>query len=219
MAEKYGTIPPRFTKEWWDYCWYYYKWHVTITLVAVIVAAVTIVQCVNRPIYDMTVIYAGHMNYSEGEKERLEAILNAYVTDIDGNGKTAVDFQRLMFSGAAGNEEYDYAMQTKLDLTFTEKNTALYLMDREEAEFYLKRSSVADAFMNTDDYAADTEKEILRAADGTGYAVNLSDSTILKESNIYCDDLFVLVRLDNADENENNQVFKDAVNIAKELIN
>ena len=31
MAEKYGEIPPRFTRAWWNYFWYYYKWRVVIT--------------------------------------------------------------------------------------------------------------------------------------------------------------------------------------------
>ena len=217
MAEKYGTIPPRFTRAWWDYILYYYKWHIIITLVAVIVAAVTIVQCANRPKYDMTVTYAGHMNYSEGEAERLTELLNGYVSDTDGNGEQSVFFQRFMFSGASGHEEYDYAVQTRLDMSFTEKTTALYLMDREEAEFYLNRDNIADAFVNTDVYA-DTDAEILRAADGTGYAVDLSNSTLLKENDIYCDDLYVLVRTNNTGNEENIQVFADATNIAKELI-
>ena len=65
MAEKYGEVPPKFTKKWWEYFWDYYKWHVIITVVAVLIASVTIVQCATRPKYDMNVVYAGHMNYSE----------------------------------------------------------------------------------------------------------------------------------------------------------
>ena len=43
MAEKYGEVPPKFTKKWWEYFWDYYKWHVIITVVAVLIASVT--QC------------------------------------------------------------------------------------------------------------------------------------------------------------------------------
>ena len=48
MAEKYGEVPPKFTKKWWEYFWDYYKWHVIITVVAVLIASVTIVQCATR---------------------------------------------------------------------------------------------------------------------------------------------------------------------------
>ena len=76
MAEKYGEVPPKFTKKWWEYFWDYYKWHVIITVVAVLIASVTIVQCATRPKYDMNVVYAGHMNYSEEEINKLKEIIS-----------------------------------------------------------------------------------------------------------------------------------------------
>lgn len=218
MAEKYGTVPPKFTKKWWEYFWYYYKWHVIITAAAVLVAAVTIVQCASRPKYDMNIVYAGHMNYSETEIEKTQELLAEYITDIDGNGKKAIDFQQLMFSDGMGNEEYDYAMQTKLDLTFTDDGTFVYLMDEIEAKLYIQRESVGEAFENTDVYAEDTNAEILRAEDGTGYAVNLKDSAFLKENEIYCDDLYLLVRKNNKNDEKNTQSYEDALRIAEELI-
>lgn len=218
MAEKYGTVPPKFTKKWWEYFWYYYKWHVIITAAAVLVAAVTIVQCASRPKYDMNIVYAGHMNYSETEIEKTQELLAEYITDIDGNGKKAIDFQQLMFSDGMGNEEYDYAMQTKLDLTFTDDGTFVYLMDEIEAKLYIQRESVGEAFENTDVYAEDTNAEILRAEDGTGYAVNLKDSAFFKENEIYCDDLYLLVRKNNKNDEKNTQSYEDALRIAEELI-
>lgn len=218
MAEKYGTVPPKFTKKWWEYFWYYYKWHVIITAAAVLVAAVTIVQCASRPKYDMNIVYAGHMNYSETEIEKTQELLAEYITDIDGNGKKAIDFQQLMFSDGMGNEEYDYAMQTKLDLTFTDDGTFVYLMDEIEAKLYIQRESVGEAFEKTDVYAEDTNAEILRAEDGTGYAVNLKDSAFFKENEIYCDDLYLLVRKNNKNDEKNTQSYEDALRIAEELI-
>ena len=34
MAEKYGTVPPKYTAKWWQYIWDYYKWHIIITVIA-----------------------------------------------------------------------------------------------------------------------------------------------------------------------------------------
>ena len=81
MAEKYGEVPPKFTKKWWEYFWDYYKWHVIITVVAVLIASVTIVQCATRPKYDMNVVYAGHMNYSEEEIDGFKRV--AYDMNIN----------------------------------------------------------------------------------------------------------------------------------------
>lgn len=218
MAEKYGEIPPKFTKQWWEYFWEYYKWHVIITAVAVIIAAVTIVQCATREKYDMTVVYAGHMNYSEGETERLKSLMEECISDIDGDGKQSVDFQPLVFSDGAGSEEYDYAMQTKLDMTFTDDFTYVYLMDEVEAKLYIQRKSVSEGFETTDVFAEGTDAEILRAEDGTGYAVNLKNSSVLRENNIYCDDLYLFIRVNSQNDEKSVQSHSDALNIAKKLI-
>ena len=63
--ERYGTIPKRFTKEWWDYFWYYYKWRVIFILVAVIFLAITCTQCAMRIDYDMKISYVGSNYYYE----------------------------------------------------------------------------------------------------------------------------------------------------------
>lgn len=218
MAEKYGEIPPRFTKQWWDYVWYYYKWHITITVLAIIIASVTMVQCATRTRYDMTVVYAGHMNYSDDEIIRLQELLSEHITDIDENGEKNVMFMPLMFADNPGSEEYDYAMQTKLDLSFTDDYTFIYLMDKSEAELYLQRESIADTFENTDLYAENTDAEILRASDGTGYAVNLRNSALLKNNNIYCEDLYILIAKNNDDNEKRAISHEDALNTARELI-
>lgn len=218
MAEKYGEIPPRFTKQWWDYVWYYYKWHITITVLAIIIASVTMVQCATRTRYDMTVVYAGHMNYSDDEIIRLQELLSEHITDIDENGEKNVMFMPLMFADNPSSEEYDYAMQTKLDLSFTDDYTFIYLMDKSEAELYLQRESIADTFENTDLYAENTDAEILRASDGTGYAVSLRNSALLKNNNIYCEDLYILIAKNNDDNEKRAISHGDALNTARELI-
>lgn len=218
MAEKYGEIPPRFTKQWWDYVWYYYKWHIIITVIAVIVAAVTMVQCATRTKYDMNVIYAGHKSYSEEEINRLQELVSEYITDIDENGEKNVMFLPLMFSDNPGSEEYDYAIQMKLDMTFTEDYTYIYLMDKAQTELYLQREHVSDTFTPVDTFADITETEIMCAIDGRGYAVSLSDSAVLKNNNIYCEDLYLLVVQNNKPDEKSVQSYEDALNTAKELI-
>lgn len=218
MAEKYGEIPQRFTKAWWEYCAYYYKWHVIITLAAIVIAAVTIVQCATRTRYDMTVVYAGHKSYSEEEVARFQELASQYVTDIDENGECNVMLMPLMFVDNPGSEEYDYAIQTKLDMSFTDKYTYVYLMDRAEAELYLNRENIADTFEDFTFYAPDASGEVLFAPDGVGYAVSLTDSAPLKNNDIYCEDLFVLVAKNNRDDAKSMLAHDDAIITARKLI-
>lgn len=217
MAEKYGEIPPRFTQKWWEYIWYYYKWHFIVTATAVIIAVVTIVQCATRTRYDMTVIYAGHKNYSDEEIVRLQEILSEFITDVDENGEKNVLFTPLMFADNAGSEEYDYAIQTKLDMTFMDDYTFIYLLDKQETELYLQRENISSTFIDANTFAADTENEKLYAPDGTAYAVSLKDSEILRNNNIYCEDLYLLIAQNNSTDEKSARSYQDALNIAGKL--
>ena len=44
MAEKYGTIPKRFTPEWWEYFWMYYKVHTIAITLVILAVAITVYQ-------------------------------------------------------------------------------------------------------------------------------------------------------------------------------
>lgn len=218
MAEKYGTVPPKYTAKWWQYIWDYYKWHIIITVVALLVASVTIVQCATRPKYDMNVVYAGHKNYTEREAEDIENLVAQYITDIDGNGENSVLFQPLVFMDSNGSAEYDYAVQTKLDMTFLDDCSFIYLMDKEQAQIYLQRDSIQDSFEDVSKWAGETSAEVLKAENGTGYAVSLADSALFKEKNIYCDDLYIMVSRNYKDDEANIKAHEDSLNAAAMLI-
>lgn len=216
MAEKYGTVPPRFTKDWWEYFWDYYKWRVIITVVVLIIVAVTIVQCATQPKYDMNMIYSGHMNYSEGEINKVQDILAEYITDVDGDDKQSILFQQLVFADNAGAEQYDYAMQTKLDMSFMDNCTFVYLFDKTEADKQVQKEKISDLFEVADDWAGD--KDAIKGTDGRAYAISLNDSEILKSNDIYCEDLYVMIRKNYKTDEENIQAHQDSINLAKVLV-
>lgn len=218
MAEKYGTVPPKFTRAWWEYFWYYYKWRVIITAAALVIAAVTIVQCATQEKYDMDVVYAGHMNYSDAETEKMEELLAGMISDIDGNGEKSVFFQQLVFLDNTGSAEYDYAIQTKLDVSFTDDCSFVYLLDREQAQAQLQKKAADELFNPADEWAGDTEAEVLTAEDGTAYAVSIEQSSLLKENDIYCDDMFVMVRQNYKEDEKNTLAHEDSLKIANALV-
>lgn len=218
MAEKYGTIPPKYTKEWWAYFWEYYRWHVIITVAAVLITAVTIAQCASRPVYDEYVTYAGHKQYSDKQAERIEQLMAAEIEDADGNGENAVLLRQLMFSDTAGSEEYDYALQTKLDLSMSDECTFVYLFDKALAERQLSKTSVGDLFVPVSEWSQSSDVAGLAAADGTVYAASLTDSSVLKENDLYNDDLYIMVKRNYKDDEKNNASFSGAFNIARMFI-
>ena len=55
--EKYGTVPKRFTKAWWEYFWEYYKLHVIVSVVVISMIGISAHQLLTNPKYDVTVTY------------------------------------------------------------------------------------------------------------------------------------------------------------------
>lgn len=218
MAEKYGKIPQRWTKQWWEYFWEYYKWHVIVTAVTLLVTVVTVVQCTTREKFDSYIVYAGHTEYDEETVDKIEALFAEHMSDIDGNGETNIMFNNLNFTDTPTSAEYDSAMQLKLDVSFVDDCTFVYLMDEAKAQAYAGNDSAKSSFVCVNDFAPDSNGKTITSPDGTPYAVSLENSTFLKENDIYCEDLYLLIRNNyNTDEN-NAQAQQDALNIAKLLV-
>lgn len=219
MAEKYGTVPPKWTKEWWSYFWYYYKWYVIITAFVVLSVLFTAVQCATREKYDLTVTYAGHKIYTEDELNRFVGGVNEYIDDVDGNGEKSVFFQQLNFMDKSGSEEYDYASQTKLDLEFHNDCSFLFLYDLKELETMAGRDSASELYVPVSEWAEEMpEESLVYTKDGLPYAVNLKDSGFLAENSIYRDDLYVIVRRNYKDDEKNISAWENSVKIANNLI-
>ena len=214
--EKYGEIPPRFTKAWWGYFWEYYRWYVLGTSLALFLLIMTVFQCAHRPKYDATIVYAGHMAYSDTEVQRLTELASEYIPDIDGNGKNSIFFQPLIFSDGAGNEEFDYAIQTKLDLTFVDSDAYIYLMDETEAALYMRRDTIDEMFEPVTSFS-DSGDTLAGEKDGVAYALSLKDSKLLRNREIYCDDLYIMVRVNDKTDEKNVISHENALLFAKAL--
>lgn len=211
MAEKYGTVPDRWTKEWWDYFWYYYKWRVILIAFAILCVVFTVAQCAMREKYDLTVTYAGHMMYSEEEINRLTAGISEYIDDVDGNGEKSVFFQQLNFMDTMGSEEYDYASQSKLDLEFHNEQSFLFLYDEKELQNMLGRDYADEIYVPVSEWAQDADGDL-------EYAVSLKDSAFFAENNIYSEDLYLVVRRNYKDDKKNVLAWESSVRIANNLI-
>lgn len=219
--EKYGEIPPRFTRAWWGYFWEYYKWYVIGGAFVIMLVAVLLFQCTHRVKYDMTIVYAGHMTYTEEQQAKICEKAKQYVPDIDGNGEVNIYFQPLVFSDKAGHEDYDYAIQTKLDLTFVDDYAYIYLMDEIEAALYMQRDTITDIFEPVEAFALDgTVQTQSGEADGIPHAASLSYSAFLKDSGIDAANLYLLVRKNTNPNNEKDIKSHDgAIEFAKALVN
>lgn len=66
--------------------WFYYRIHVIVALVMVLVFGTSVVQCIRRVDYDLTVSYYGCEQVDTGVMLELEKFLDENCEDINGNG-------------------------------------------------------------------------------------------------------------------------------------
>lgn len=220
MAEKYGVVPKKFTRAWWEYFWMYYKWHTIAGGLAAIMTAVTVVQCATREKFDLTVNYVGFESFSQECLDKAEEIFNEYASDADGNGEVNVFLQQMNISRMQGSEQMDYALQTKHDLELSNDGSFIFMYDEQEAEKQLNRGSASDAYLDVRKWA-DTEipeDRLIKAQDGTPIAVKLESGSVLSKSGINTEGMVICVR-QNYDDNEFNSLsHQGAVSLANALI-
>lgn len=221
--EKYGEIPKRFSKAWWSYFWYYYKWHTIAFAFVLILLVTTLVQCANRIHYDLQVTYAGETVYTDQSIDALEAAMAREIDDITGNGKQELLLQTLTIAKEGtqnAGTEYNQAMFTKLDLEFETDDTYLFLFSGEQMNRMIDRPYAEEIFSAVDEWAQQPIDAAMTAKKkGTAYAVKLSDSKLLHELGFVSDDLYVMVR--SVPDKEKQQIVQkhdNAVKLANMLL-
>ncbi len=79
---------PTSFKAWVENYWYHYKWHTIVTVFAVILVAVLVVQLVSKEKYDILAIYSGPAQLDGGDLEKIsDAFSELLDEDCNGDGK------------------------------------------------------------------------------------------------------------------------------------
>lgn len=225
MAEHYGVVPKKFTKEWWPYFWMYYKWHTIGIAFALMLIIITAVQCATSEKYDVVVNYMGKTYFAPEAAEEFQAALEPLIEDVDGNGENNVFFQQLTLSSTSGAEERDYALQVKHDLALSDDTSYLYLYDKEEAELMLARDSSDDVYLPLDEWcdaamleAAEEKGAVLYSESGAPLAVLAQGSEFLEGLGMDTSDIYVAIRKNYSDEEINLAAYRSAEVMANAIL-
>ncbi len=221
MAEKYGTIPKKFTKEWWEYFWMYYKWHTISIFFAVAVIGFFIHSSITAEKYDLTLTYAGETYYSDETAQMLEDTLSPLCKDIDENGESSIFFSQLDID--FDSQEYDYltAMLTKLDIAFAGDETYLFILNKDCAERYKGESADSAAFAPLSDWlTADISDMNTYLAHGEHYGVDISNLKIFKDLGIDMTDHYLFMRYYPRKDQEKEQLkgYNAAIELANKIL-
>ena len=222
MAEKYGSVPPRFSKEWWDYFWTYYKGYVIAIVFVIILTVVTVVQKVNSPRYDITLTYAGPLSFSDECVEIITDELSPMCEDVDGNGEKALRFSELTMNPSEA--EYSVVMEQKLYLSIAVEDIYLYILEGEASLPYIGDSPDDSGFLEVKEWCKrDIPEDKLFTHNDYAYGINVSECEVFRRiSEEYGADFsntYLFVRYaPREDQKEQVEGFKAAKKLATELV-
>ena len=195
MAEKYGTVPKKFTKEWWSWYWMYYKVHTLATLFALVVIGSCIYTSLTAEKFDATLTYAGKAYIPDSYREKVEELISPLCEDLDGNGESNLYFSHLDIDFDSKDVEYIQANSLKLNMSIGEEETYIFLLDKSIADMYKGESAEDIAYAPIEDWVSgDISKYKTYDAHGKAYGIDVSDLAIFKEAGLDKAELYLFVR-------------------------
>jgi len=112
--------------------WYYHKWHVGISIAAVLIAASLVWQVLTQVHPDYQVAYVGEYPLSEEEAAAWESRLSALGTDCNGDGRVIVQLNQYP-AGGTGDAMYAAASNVKLMADLDSCESYFFLLEDPEA--------------------------------------------------------------------------------------
>lgn len=179
MAERYGTIPKKFTHEWWEYFWMYYKVYVIIAVFVIITASVTIYQNLTAPEYDLAITYAGNSAFSAEMCDEVVATLSPVCEDVDKNKEKSLNFNQLNFN--TNDMTYNASMSSKMMLSLSEEDVYIYILDSMVADAYIPSKDDSNFIPVKDWFKGDISQMGKYEKDGVVYGIELTDCKEFQE--------------------------------------
>lgn len=153
------------TKNWVNYYWFYYKWHIII--IGMLISAITIctIQCASRVQPDYYVVfYSDSYVLDEGLDIMASEIGKSY-DDRNEDDKLKIQAVNCTFSDDAGTQMRANANQ-KAVLQVQSSEACIWVLDEEGAKIYYESGDL-------DIFAKDE-----RLPDYNNFAINIKDTTI-----------------------------------------
>ena len=220
MAEKYGTVPPKFTKAWWEHYWTYYKWHTIITLFIVVCITSAVYQSVTKEKYDITLAYAGYNAFSEESIEEISDKLSPLCEDVDENGKKNLCFSNIRFFKDDADADYNMAAHTKLQISLASDETYIYILDEKLLVSFIgddADSSPFDPIENWYDGTVNPETAFSRF--GKAYGIPISECKMFEDISQNLENHYLLLRYyPRDDQKEQLKGYEAATKLAAQII-
>lgn len=216
--EKYGTIPPKFTKDWWAHYWHYYKFHIILGLILLAGVIHLVVALVNKVDYDLSVeIVTANYYLTPDETEAIKAKINSVANDVTGNNKVDVEYKNDAFSGSDATNmnhiQQDNATITRIMGEVETGAKQLYIVDKKMADYLID----FECLIPVSEWAGDVPQELIYKEN----LFSLSGNRAFEEMGIDSSNLYIGV-LELRDDIKDDETLKakqdNAKYVAFELI-
>lgn len=196
--EKYGTVPQKFTHDWWEYVWMYYKIHIIVVAVIMFFALTTLYQYLTRTEYDMTISYMDKMTFSEETKVKLTELISPRIDEMTGNENIDILYMQYIYN-PSDNEKQEvmpmdnYAMQMKFVAELQAGDGDIYLIRKDDVAAI---SYYAECFADVKEFVDGNYEDDFVIKDETGrpYAYSLKNCSAFSDAEYDYSDLYILVR-------------------------
>lgn len=223
MAEKYGTIPKRFTPKWWEYFWDYYKWHTLAAIFAVFFVVSWAYSALTAEKFDLKIVHFGNTIFGDEGSLSLAAELEEVIIDADQNGEKNIELINLELMDeveimqASSLEQYNQSLYSKFFLTFGDETTYLYLVDSALLKDLAKDGREDEFFLPIDEWGIDAQKNLPKDMGGD-YAISVYKNPTFEKNGCKTDDLCLLLKPCLLEDEEAKAAFESAKLIIQELI-
>ena len=195
--ERYGTKPKRFTHDWWEYVWMYYKLHIGVVALVLFFALTTLYQYMTRTEYDLTVSYMDKIPFSEELQGELSELIMPAIDELTGNEQKDIFYMQYIYNPSDnGKTEVmpmeNYAMQIKFVAELQAGESDIYLMHREDIEAI---ADYAECFVDVSEYVSGeyTDEDVMKDVTGRAYAYSLKKCPAFSSAEY--EDMYILVRV------------------------
>ncbi len=187
---------------------YYYKWHVIIAVVLVIVLASSLYSCATK-VEDDLVVSVLISNYAAADaSENIAADLCAagIIPDTDGDGINQM-YVNIVTLPLEAQTEADFAAGYQAMIAMVADDSILFLVDEDLLEMYEDQDVFADISDKAEKYGFG-EDDVYIAEDGTLMGLSLKGNEYLESKGMVTDTLYACFRALPEGELEEDTVAK-----------
>ncbi len=117
--------------------WHYSKWFVISGIALAILIAVMVVQCVQRPVYDLKVVYFTYDAVLDEQVYPIADYLEEYCEDVNGDGETNIQIINCSISQNGGAVTMRNTVYQKLQsIIVAERSAMLFITDKESIKYF-----------------------------------------------------------------------------------